>query len=398
MLTAARIYAELARQGTDPARDYVGLLNAFLGFYYYDTGEINRSRGSTSVRDMLALIDREFPALERWAREHPSPQFQLDLEGLRFRRWRAFSANASESETRDVEERLLQILQRVEKALQEQPSSSKLRYQFGRSLHSLAIFYNFKRDHSRAVVFCDRAIAIWEKLVSERPDVPMYKDDLAYEYCWKGFNLMALGRYPESEEMAARAIGHYRSALRLEPLDRFSTHVFADILGAKAETLMRHGRHREALPYLEENLALDLLSDRECYQLLHALSAANLGDLAPLQHHEATIRAILLDRVGMENEPKGFWITYFDAASVYAALAKLDLESRLPPVDRQRNARTDRERALACLEKARTIGEFKGFHDLDQLRRDPILDDLRSDPRYQNLMMDLSYPDDPFRR
>jgi hypothetical protein len=61
----------------------------------------------------------------------------------------------------------------------------------------------------------------------------------------------------------------------------------------------------------------------DAYRLLHALTAARLGDLTHLQRHLALIRTTLDDRVGFENAARtGYWITHFDAACVHAALAR----------------------------------------------------------------------------
>jgi hypothetical protein len=68
-----------------------------------------------------------------------------------------------------------------------------------------------------------------------------------------------------------------------------------------------------------------------------------------------------------------------------------------PPSERQRLADRDLERALDLLDKARSQGEFKKIIRLEEVRRESLLAVLRSHPRFQALMMDLAFPDDPFR-
>ena len=55
-------------------------------------------------------------------------------------------------------------------------------------------------------------------------------------------------------------------------------------------------------------------------------------------------------------------MTYYDAACIHAALAKLALEDQEKPLaERQRLAQRDLDRALELLDKARATGEFKGM-------------------------------------
>jgi hypothetical protein len=91
-------------------------------------------------------------------------------------------------------------------------------------------------------------------------------------------------------------------------------------------------------------------------------------------------------------------LLYYDAACAHAALARLALQEQgRPPAERQRLADRDLERALALLDKARSGDEFKEMIRLDEIRKERILDPLRSHPRFRLLMLDLAFPDDPFR-
>ena len=133
---------------------------------------------------------------------------------------------------------------------------------------------------------------------------------------------------------------------------------------------------------------------RDAYQLLHALTSARLGDLAPLERNEAAIRATLDARVGIETVARvNYWITHFDAACVHAALAAR--RRRPAPDGRPASGRAGRLRSQDHLEKARGAGDFQGINTPDEVRRDPTLDILRSDPRFRLLMMDLTFPADP---
>ncbi len=91
-------------------------------------------------------------------------------------------------------------------------------------------------------------------------------------------------------------------------------------------------------------------------------------------------------------------MTYYDAACVHAALASLALEDQgEPSAQRHQLARRDLDRALELLDKARETGEFKGMIRFGEIRREPTLDLLRANPRFQLLILDLAFPDNPFR-
>ena len=69
----------------------------------------------------------------------------------------------------------------------------------------------------------------------------------------------------------------------------------------------------------------------------------------------------------------------------------------IPAVERDRLVQQDRRRALELLEKSHASGEFVGMVRLEEIRRERLLDPLRAYPRFQLLMMDLAFPENPFR-
>jgi tetratricopeptide (TPR) repeat protein len=166
-------------------------------------------------------------------------------------------------------------------------------------------------------------------------------------------------------------------------------------IATQGETLMRLGRHTEALADFEE-LVQSARGSRsfEAFWGFHALTKARLGDLSELAHMEDRVHDIL--RVsGMEGASR-YLLFYYDAACLQAALAKLALEARERLTAEQRRlVQQDLDRAFELLDKARASFEFKRI-GTDEIRKEPLLDPLRSDPRFQLLMMDLAFPDSPF--
>jgi hypothetical protein len=87
----------------------------------------------------------------------------------------------------------------------------------------------------------------------------------------------------------------------------------------------------------------------------------------------------------------------YDAACLFAALSKRSLQDQGITVgERQRLSQRALERALDLLDRMRVPGEFGNAIPLDEIRKEPLLDPLRSNPGFQRLMMNLSFPDNPF--
>jgi tetratricopeptide (TPR) repeat protein len=191
----------------------------------------------------------------------------------------------------------------------------------------------------------------------------------------------------------------FRSLARRDPRNTtLSRRWLTEALAERSETLMRLGRHTEAVVDLEEILELTKGTRlSELFRAFHALTKARVGDLSALSLRGDEVRKTVKAGAGRAgNAAYGYWMLYYDAACIHAALANLALrEQGKPPAERQRMAEPDRERALDLLEKAGATGEFKTIR-LDDVRKERLLDPLRSHPRFQLLMMDLAFPDDPF--
>ncbi len=329
-------------------------------------------------------------------RDHPEDVLlQDELDRLRFYRW---TDNSDRIGSRDVEQGLLRRIGRAEARVRERPGSADARYSLASAVSSLSDYYLLRKGPvlPLSLEAINRSIAIEEGLRAENPDVPEYARRLAHAYAQKAIILTNLGRHSESLDLELRIIDQLRSANRLEPTDGLVLYDLEGHLANLGEGLNHQGRYREALPFLEEAMGLKFSRFRDAYQLLHALTSARLGDLAPLERNEAAIRATLDARVGIETVARvNYWITHFDAACVHAALARLGDDDRHPTADRRRAARADYEQAQDHLEKARGAGDFQGINTPDEVRRDPTLDILRSDPRFRLLMMDLTFPADP---
>ena len=201
-------------------------------------------------------------------------------------------------------------------------------------------------------------------------------------------------------EWAGRAVLQYRTLAHRDPAKENSRQKLWMTLADRAETFTRLGRHGEALADYEEILELTRHSrPGDLFRVFHALTKARLGDLSALELLGNQVRQTVKLGAGNGASVADFdwYMTYYDAACIHAALAKLAFhDPGRPLADRQRLARADLEHVLELLHKARETGEFNGMIRLDEVRRERLLDPLRSDPRFQLLMMDLAFPDDPF--
>ena len=186
-----------------------------------------------------------------------------------------------------------------------------------------------------------------------------------------------------------------------------------------AETLKRTARETEAfLRPREIKSAVDLLRLVLAYCLgerglrLTAAWAASIG-LVDISNVALLYRlrqcgdwlALLIGQVLAGAAPtasRGRLIRIIDATSVPQAGSAAKRENKLwrihcafdLPRERFGHLELTDEREGERLDR---IPVIKGEIRLDEMRRQPLLDPLRSHPRFQLLMMDLEFPDDPFR-
>jgi hypothetical protein len=193
----------------------------------------------------------------------------------------------------------------------------------------------------------------------------------------------------------------YRSLARRDPHNlEIGQKGVSQAIAGRAENSMRLGRHADAVADFKELVALAKGNrSGELFRAFHALSEARQGDLSALALVEREVRDRLAGgRAGALVYPY-YWMNCYDAACLFAALARLPLRDQEKTMaERQRLSQRDFERALDLLDMMRAPGECKEEIPLDEIRREPLLDPLRSHPRFQLLMMDLEFPDDPFRR
>jgi eukaryotic-like serine/threonine-protein kinase len=290
----------------------------------------------------------------------------------------------------------------LETLARHQPQATKHQNCLANSLGQLGLILAGANRFPEAEKAQKRGVAVLEKLAIDHPQNTNIAANLGSAYYQTQNTALLMGDFQSALDWGARALPLLRSAQRRDPNDLSRALRWLVIaLAEQGEALMRLGRHGDALPVYEEILELTRNQQKSAlYRAFHALTKARLGDLSRLALLAGEIRDTI--RLGATAdtyaENYGYYMIYFDAACVHAALVTIDLEGRqAPPEERQRLAQQDRERALELLDKARANDEFKSMIRLDDLRREKLLDPLRSHPRFRLLLMDLAFPHDPFR-
>jgi serine/threonine-protein kinase len=298
------------------------------------------------------------------------------------------------------------VLQRAvaifDKLARDRPESTK--YQLGLSLclARLGHILYWEGKFPPAEEMLKRSISILEKLAADHPQDMTIAAELGYNYCLMEEVFGYQGDLQSALDWAGRAISLYRSLARRDPNNlHIGQRGLSGALAGRAETFMGLRRHAEAAADFEEILGVLTKDNRssELFRAFHALCRARLGDLSALALADREIRDKLV--AGRTPVYSFFFMNCYDGACLFGALAKLSLQDQGKTLaERQRQSQRDLERALDLLGAIRAPGEYTKEAIplvLDDIRREPLLDPLRSHPRFQLLMMDLAFPDDPFR-
>jgi len=388
---AAALWEALARERPAIAdyRPKLADVHKSLGFLYLD-----EPRPEEALAEYRLALD----VAEQLARESPEAsalQASLAVILRGYGRLRQTQGDLPGSEA--ALERAAAILEKLARI---HPEVTKYQLDMGGALGALGQTLNHEGKFHQAEAAFERSIAILEKLVADHPQDLKIGLALGFSYSRLPDVLLHRGDVQSALEWSDRAIRLFRSLARRDPrnLDIARTQLWHAVAG-RAEKLTRLGRHGEAVVDFEE--ALELTRGGKEYSLaraFHALSKAHLGDLSALALLGDEVRDILKAGAGHKSTGYFYWMHSYDAACVHAALAKLALQDeRKPPAERQRLAQRDLDRALDFLEMMLEPGEFKRAISLADIGTEPLLDPLRSYPRFQLVMMDLAFPDNPFR-
>ena len=240
-----------------------------------------------------------------------------------------------------------------------------------------------------------RAIAIHEGLAKRFAGDSHYRNDLAWAWRYLSLALAAAGDLRTALCLAERAAALYEE---LVPLDRRDPEIrwrLGRCLDEVGRMRAQSGRPVDAAEPLERALGFydELASDNPAFygvdlarnRLLAALQRTMTG-----QHDEAMVcMQEVTDLVSRSSQvvPE---LMLQDLACSYILWSVAGREGAIEPAARE--ART--QRSLAELRRLISAGQS----DIMQVRRDPVLDPLRGRRDFHEMVVDLSFPADPFRR
>jgi serine/threonine-protein kinase len=392
---AAAVWDALAREQPNiaPYRSKLADVQGGLAQLYEHQGR--RDEAEAEYRLALSVADR-------LAQETPDQTaYQESLAKILSEYGHLRKSKGDDAGSEAVLQRAVAIL---DKLARDRPESTK--YQLGLSLclKSLGQTLYWKGKFPPAEEVLKRAIRILEKLAADHPQNMTIAAELGYNYGYMSEALGSRGDRQSALDWAGREISLYRSLARRDPNNlHISQRGLSSALAGRAETFMYLRRHAEAAADFEEILGVLTKDNRssELFRAFHALSRARLGDLSALALVDREIRDKFVAGRAASHVYPFFWMNCYDAACLFSAMAKLSLQDQGKTLaERQRLSQRDLERALDLLDTIRAPGEWPKESIpvvLDDIRREPLLDPLRSHPRFQLLMMDLAFPDDPFR-
>jgi serine/threonine-protein kinase len=241
-----------------------------------------------------------------------------------------------------------------------------------------------------------KALAIYQKLVEDNPKIP----DLSRALSGTRNNLAVLlwwmGRPAEAETEARQALAIQRKVYETDPKFRPARFGLANRLHTTAEVVRSRGRASEARELQDEGIVIserlveedptDSMRRRYLAQQLRrrAMSRRDLGDLAGAG---AELRRALQ---GFDSLPSRHGEACFETACCHAALA--GMAGRSGSGTSAAHASSEADAAMAMLREAVETG----FRNAFAFRIEDALDPLRGRTDFQLLMMDLSFPSEPF--
>jgi tetratricopeptide (TPR) repeat protein/tRNA A-37 threonylcarbamoyl transferase component Bud32 len=343
--------------------------------------------------EALATHRRALALVEQMAAARPAePDVRFALARSHTRIGFTLRTTGRPAEALDSYEKALGMQEELARA---HPGNARYQEVLSWTLSNLGVIELELGRPAAAVALHRRAIAIHESLVSRYAAQAQYRNDLGW--CWRYLSqaLGAAGDRGAALPLAERAAALYQDLVRTDrgvPEFRWRWARCLDEVG-RIRTLS--GRATEAAEPLERAAGLhealargnpvfygvDLVRNR-LYAAYQRLMAGRPEEAA------ACIRTAedVLRRVPQVHPGR----LLHDLACSHILWSAAGREGAIAPARREDRTR----RAIAALRQAIVAGHG----DLDQVRHDPMLDPLRARRDFQEMLMDLSFPADPFRR
>jgi tetratricopeptide (TPR) repeat protein len=239
-----------------------------------------------------------------------------------------------------------------------------------------------------------QALEIHEDLVRHQPGYAPYRNDLGWCCRYLSQALGSVGSFALALRAAERAVGLYEGLVQEDrEVEEFRWRLARSLdeigrIGAlsghsaySAQALERAAAIHEALARHNPGFyGVDIVRNRLYAACQRAAAGRPEEARACLRRAEDELKRFGEVRAG---------ILLHDLACSHILWSAAGREGAIGPAERE--ART--QRAIAALRRA----VMDGHADLMQVRHDPVLDPLRQRRDFEELILDLSFPADPFR-
>jgi tetratricopeptide (TPR) repeat protein len=235
-----------------------------------------------------------------------------------------------------------------------------------------------------------QAIGILERLTAEHPDLV----DLALALS-KAIGQIAYVRRRKGDlqgdyHWLARGTRTIEDILRRAPDYTPARKRVAFALPYVIKACARLGRHAEAIAACDRAMKFVDGEDRDRVRIQRVLAIARSGDYA-----RAAVEADrLAQAIAIPVGERSYDLACLDAISS----ATVRNDPKLAPAERSKRSEELAARSVLLLNRSRSEGFLRDPTQVERLLEDTDLDSLRSRPDFQLLIMEVTFPADPFSK
>jgi tetratricopeptide (TPR) repeat protein len=242
--------------------------------------------------------------------------------------------------------------------------------------NDLGAIFMMTRRWAEAEAAYGKALSLREQSVREHPAVLQYAEALGGSLCNLGHLMMYSGQPERALAWYGKAIVNLDGVLQRQPRRARTRQFLCNACMGRAEALDRLRRHGEALLDWDRVVVLAEGPDRGGIRIRRAWTLARLG-----KHAQAIAEASEL--------VQGSQVTSDDTYNIACVYAQSSAVAEEAPVSKRY--------ATHAVKLLRQAAE-NGFRNVVHMKQDTDLDPIRNRPDFQGLVMDMTFPADPFTR
>jgi tetratricopeptide (TPR) repeat protein/tRNA A-37 threonylcarbamoyl transferase component Bud32 len=274
------------------------------------------------------------------------------------------------------------------------PGIARHREHLSFTLSNLGVIEQDLGRTDEAIRLHRQALEIHEALVRHQPGNAQYRNDLGW--CWRYLSqaLASTGNLAAALRAAERAVALYEALVREDRQDEEFRWRLARSLDEIGRISSLSGRPADAAEALERAAGIHeaLASDNPGFYSVDIVRNRLYSARQRVAAGRPEEARVCLKRV--EDELKRSHqvragVLLHDLACSHILWSAAGREGAIGPAEREARTR----RAIAVLRRA----IMAGHADLMQVRCDPVLDPLRGRRDFKEMILDLSFPADPFR-